>query len=194
MTASIAAIIWCAGIVLWTIIRFPHRKKAKKTSVVTDRRSSAETIALTACIVGLVGIPAVHLILRPFQFADYSFVPAMAWIGLLAMGTFLLMFHLSHKHLAKNWSVTLEIRKDHKLVDTGIYSKIRHPMYTSFWLWGIAQALLLPNWIAGFAGLVSVAWLYFSRIDNEEAMMRQQFGAEYDDYCSRTNRLTPKFF
>ena len=194
MTPTIAAIIWCAGIILWTVIRFPHRRKAKKTSVVADRRSPAETFALTACIVGLVGIPALHLLLKPFQFADYSFAPVLGWIGLTTMVAFLVMFHLSHKHLAKNWSVTLEIREDHKLVDTGIYSKIRHPMYTSFWLWGIAQALLLPNWIAGFAGLASVAWLYFSRIDNEEAMMRQQFGVEYDEYSLRTHRLVPKLF
>ena len=64
----------------------------------------------------------------------------------------------------------------------------------SFWLWGIAQALLIPNWVAGFSGIVAVAILYFSRIRNEEAMMRQQFGNAYDDYCKRTKRLVPKLF
>ena len=38
------------------------------------------------------------------------------------------------------------------LVTNGIYRRIRHPMYSAFWLWAIAQALLLPNWIAGPAG------------------------------------------
>ena len=110
------------------------------------------------------------------------------------MVAFLTIFHLSHKHLARNWSVSLEIRKDHQLVDTGLYRKIRHPMYTSFWLWAIAQFLLIPNWIAGLAGLVSIAVLYYSRVGAEEEMMRQQFGAEYDAYCERTYRLLPKIF
>ena len=67
-------------------------------------------------------------------------------------------------------------------------------MYTSFWLWGISQFLLLPNWIAGLSGLISVAVLYYGRVEAEEEMMRQQFGAEYDAYCARTYRLLPKIF
>ncbi len=194
MTTSAAALIWCFGIVIWTIIRLPHRRRAKRTAVVSDKKSLGEQLALSACIAGLVVIPAVHLVFKTFEFAEFTFYPVQGWIGALAMVTFLSMFHLSHKHLAKNWSVTLEIREGHKLVDTGVYSRIRHPMYTSFWLWGLAQALLIPNWIAGLAGVASVAWLYFSRIENEESLMREQFGADYDAYCSRTFRLVPKIF
>jgi protein-S-isoprenylcysteine O-methyltransferase Ste14 len=36
---------------------------------------------------------------------------------------------------------------------------------------GIAQALLLPNWIAGFAGLAGFAVLYFGGVAREERMM-----------------------
>ena len=110
------------------------------------------------------------------------------------MVAFLHMFYFSHKHLARNWSVTLEIRKNHELVDNGIYRLIRHPMYTSFWLWGLAQFLLIPNWIAGPAGLASVALLYFGRIEEEEKMMHEQFGEAYREYCNRTYRLWPKLF
>ena len=54
--------------------------------------------------------------------------------------------------LGRNWSITLEIRDSHRLVTDGLYRYVRHPMYTSFWLWAIAQALLIPNWIAGLQG------------------------------------------
>lgn len=192
MTESIAAIIWLAGIVVWTIIRWPYRKKARKTEVVTDRTSLAERTALALCIVGLVVLPAIHLATGLFEFANYGFQPHAAWLGTIAMLGFLVFFYFSHKHLARNWSVTLEIRKDHELVQHGVYRYIRHPMYTSFWLWGIAQALLIPNWIAGCAGVVSVAWLYFSRIDKEEAMMLSQFGEAYNEYKKRTGRLIPR--
>lgn len=193
MTPFIASLIWIAGIIVWTIIRIPHRRRARRRAVVAHRRSRSEQLALGLCIIGLVIIPFLHLSMNLFAVADYPFVPAFGWIGAIAMPGFLVMFHLSHKHLADNWSVTLEIRQDHKLVDHGVYSRIRHPMYTSFWLWGLAQALLIPNWIAGFAGLVSVAWLYFSRISHEEDMMRAQFGTLYDDYCQKTNRLWPRW-
>jgi hypothetical protein len=44
-------------------------------------------------------------------------------------------------------------------------------MYASMWLWGIGQALVLQNWIAGWAGLVSFAPLYLLRVPREEQMM-----------------------
>ena len=194
MTAATAAGIWAAGIVLWVIIRWPYRRKARRIETITDNRSQKETLLLGLTVVGLVIIPALQLITGVFSFANIAFSPFAASLGLVSMVAFLILFHLSHKHLAKNWSVSLEIRKDHELVDTGIYSKIRHPMYTSFWLWGIAQFLLIPNWVAGLSGLISVALLYYSRVEAEEEMMRQQFGAAYDAYCERTYRLLPKIF
>ncbi|EFL88806.1 protein-S-isoprenylcysteine O-methyltransferase [Ahrensia sp. R2A130] len=193
MNAEIASVIWCLSIVFWLVIRWPHRRRARKTKVVTDQRSRAEWIALTGCTVGLVVIPAFHLATGLLSFADYPFFMIQGILGSTAMIGFLVLFHLSHRDLARNWSVTLEIREDHKLVDHGVYARVRHPMYTSFWLWGLGQALLIPNWIAGLTGLAAVAWLYFSRVNKEEAMMQAQFGPEYDAYRKRTARLVPGF-
>ncbi|MCL6613199.1 MAG: hypothetical protein K6U03_01040 [Firmicutes bacterium] len=58
-----------------------------------------------------------------------------------------------------------------QLVTQGIYGTIRHPMYASQLLWGIAQALLLQNWIAGPAGLAAFLPLYLVRVPREERMM-----------------------
>ena len=89
----------------------------------------------------------------------------------------------------KNWSVSLEIRDEHQLVTDGLYRYVRHPMYSSFWLWAIAQFFLLPNWVAGLAGLIGVAILYFFRVGKEEAMMRGRFGEAYDQYsCAHRAR------
>lgn len=64
-------------------------------------------------------------------------------------------------------------------------------MYLSEIVKGIAQTLLLPNWIAGWSGLLSFLPLYFNRVPKEEAMMREHFGKEYEDYCARTPRVVP---
>ena len=194
MTPTIAACIWAIGVIAWLAIRIPRRRKAKRTKVVADRVTLTERATLGLCIVGLVIIPIIYLASDILDYANYNFSPWVALLGSLAMAVFVILFYLSHKQLDKNWSVTLEVREDHKLIDHGLYAHIRHPMYTSFWLWGIAQALLIPNWMAGLSGVVAVAILYFSRIQNEEAMMRQEFGADYDAYCKRTKRLVPKLF
>ncbi|MCY1383563.1 hypothetical protein D9M69_717040 [compost metagenome] len=67
-------------------------------------------------------------------------------------------------------------------------------MYTSFMLMGVGQALLLPNWVAGLAGLFGFALLFFLRVDKEERMMLEIFGIQYRDYMQRTKRIVPYLY
>ena len=193
MTPSLATAVWALSVVAWTAIRLPYRRRARRLRTVADRRSGREWTALGATIVGLVLLPAVWAVWpEPFRFAERPFVTWIAWVGAAVEALFVWLFYRSHRDLGCNWSVTLEIREDHRLVTEGIFARVRHPMYASFWCWALAQALLIPNWVAGLSGLVAIAWLYFTRIRDEEAMMRETFGAEYDRYCERTGRLWPR--
>jgi protein-S-isoprenylcysteine O-methyltransferase Ste14 len=117
-----------------------------------------------------------------------------AWLGLFFAIAALGMFHLTHRALGRNWSISLDVRENHELVTEGIYRRVRHPMYSAFWLWAIAQALLLPNWIAGFAGLVGFGILFFGRVAREERMMLERFGDSYRAYMARTGRVFPSMF
>jgi protein-S-isoprenylcysteine O-methyltransferase Ste14 len=65
-------------------------------------------------------------------------------------------------------------------------------MYLSLWLLVLAQAMILPNYVAGFSGLLPFGILYFLRVRNEEAMMVKHFGAQYEQYMKKTGRLLPK--
>jgi len=51
--------------------------------------------------------------------------------------------------------------------------------------------LLLPNWIAGFAGLAGFGILFFGRVAKEERMMLETFGNSYRAYMARTGRVVP---
>ena len=62
-------------------------------------------------------------------------------------------------------------------------------MYSAFWLWALAQALLLPNWIAGPSGLVGFGILFFLRVHHEEELMIETFGEDYRRYMARTSRI-----
>lgn len=192
MTPTLAIIIWAVGLVAWVVIRIPHQRRARKIKVVGDARSLTDRLALGTASIGLSLIPLIYVATGFPAVADYAFQPWLGWLGLVVELAFLWVFYASHRQLGKNWSVTLEIRNEHKLVTDGLYKYVRHPMYLSFWLWAVAQFLLLPNWFAGLAGLVGVAILYFYRVGQEEAMMRKAFGASYDEYAKRTGRIIPK--
>ena len=60
-------------------------------------------------------------------------------------------------------------------------------MYAAHLLWGIAQMLMLHNWIAGFAYLVTLIPRILVRIQNEERSM-----IEYTDYMAKTGAIFPK--
>ena len=65
-------------------------------------------------------------------------------------------------------------------------------MYLSIWLFSLAQALLLQNWLGGWSALVTFAPLYFVRTPREEALMCEHFGEDYRHYMGQTGRLLPR--
>ena len=187
-------IIWALMLVTWCAMRYPAMRRARRQKTRVDRRSTLDISLLVTCTFGLVVMPIVWRLGIFDGFADRGQGIVLVILGALTGIAFLWLFRRSHKDLGKNWSVTLEVREGHQLVTQGVYAHVRHPMYASFLLWGITQALLIPNWIAGLAGLVAVMALYAVRQSREEAMMRDTFGADYDAYCARTKRLVPGVF
>jgi protein-S-isoprenylcysteine O-methyltransferase Ste14 len=194
LLAVVGKIVWALGIVAWYVIRYPFERKAKPLRVVGSSRSLSERIGLVSATAGLGVVPAFYVITGAPRWANY---PPRAWavvIGTIVYAAALWLFRRSHKDLGKNWSITLEIRDQHRLVANGVYALVRHPMYSAFWLMGLGQAFLLPNWIAGLAGLVGFAVLFFLRVGKEERMMIETFGEEYRAYMGRTKRIIPHVY
>lgn len=179
------------GIVAWYVIRYRFARRAKRVRVISSGRSLSETIGLGMALFGLAILPGFYVATGIPAWADHPASPWAVAVGALIFASALWVFRRSHKDLGRNWSITLEIREQHKLVCSGLYAVIRHPMYTSFLLMGLGQALLLSNWVAGLSGLIGFAVLFFLRVDKEERMMLQNFGAEYRAYMDRTKRIIP---
>jgi protein-S-isoprenylcysteine O-methyltransferase Ste14 len=191
MTLTLAKATYILLAIAWYVIRYPHARRARRTPVIRSRRDYRETALLLVSLTGLGILPFVYVATGFPHFAERPFSPAPAWLGVLLAGAAIALFYATHRALGRNWSVSLDVREGHKLVTDGIYRQVRHPMYTAFWLWAAAQALLLPNWVAGLAGFVGFGILYFARVGREEQMMLESFGEPYRNYMRRTKRIIP---
>ncbi|HZP79717.1 MAG TPA: protein-S-isoprenylcysteine O-methyltransferase [Pseudolabrys sp.] len=189
-----AEIIWVVGIIGWYVIRHPFVRRSKKTAVKTSLMDLREWVLLVSASLGLSVIPLIYVIADEPRIFERPFAQWPAWLGTAVMIGALWLFRRSHKDLGRNWSATLKLREQHGLVTGGVYSQVRHPMYSSFFLLGVAQLLLLPNWFAGAVGLIGAALLFVFRIQREEAMMLESFGDDYRAYMARTARIIPRVF
>ena len=118
---------------------------------------------------------------------------ATRWVGvaLFTIGCVLRLWPVFV--LGKRFSGLVAIQQDHTLATSGIYGAIRNPSYLGLLITGIGWALAFRSLIGVLLTAVLVPPL-IARIRAEEALLRSQFGAEYDAYCARTSRLIPGLY
>jgi protein-S-isoprenylcysteine O-methyltransferase Ste14 len=188
--------VFLAGIIAAEIIRFPHqqrsRRERRQKRAADDRTRRGDFALDMLAFAGMEIIPIVYIFSSWLDFADYALPLWANWFGVVVLGLSLVLLWRAHRDLGQAWTSTVEIADGHALVTSGVYSAVRHPIYSSLWLWGLAQALLLPNWIAGFAGLVLFIPLYLTRVPREEQLMLDHYGDEYRAYMGRTGRVIPR--
>ncbi len=116
-----------------------------------------------------------------------SRTPGIAWPATRVAGACLLLasfawIAIARVQLGRAFSVTAQARQ---LVTTGLYKRIRNPIYfaSPFVLLGIA--LVIERWLP-LLMLIVIIPLQVVRARREEAVLRAAFGADYDEYRSRT--------
>lgn len=189
---AFSKLAWALGVAAWFVMRLPFERKARRMKVADARHRTAREMALLSIsTLGLGIVPAVYAATGFPRALSYAPSVMQVAAGVCVFLAALWLFRRTHTQLGRYWSVTLEIKDSHELITTGVYRAVRHPMYSAFFLWALAQALLLPNLVAGLSGLVGFGILFFFRVGREEQMMREAFGAQYDAYMARTKRIIP---
>ena len=190
MDAWIAKAVVLAATVVMMAIRAPHGRRSRSVKVARSHKTPVETLLLVLAWVGFF-VPLIWVFSPAFSFAEYPLRSGPLVAGLTSLAIGLWLFFRSHADLGTNWSVTLELRQEHRLITQGVYRAIRHPMYSALTLYSVGQALLIPNWVAGFSNVITLTVLIALRLGAEEKMMAEQFGDEYAAYSARTKRLVP---
>ena len=185
-------VVFAVGFVVYCVTRGVYERRAKGHERTGRRGGGVEILLFALMGVGAMLLPVLHLVTPWLSFAEYDLPEAVPWCGAAVMVAGLWLFHRSHADLGVNWSVTLELRKEHELVTQGVYRRIRHPMYAAIWLFSPGQGMLLANWLAGWSACAAFAAMYLVRLPREERMMEEAFGDSWRDYARRTGRIFPR--
>ncbi|WP_026525227.1 methyltransferase family protein [Butyrivibrio sp. MB2005] len=114
------------------------------------------------------------------------------WIAYAATAVFLLGYLLYAEVLRENayLSRIVEVQENQKVIDTGLYGIVRHPMYSSTLLLFLSMPLVLGSVISFVIMLVYIP-IIAKRIRNEEQVLEQGL-AGYSDYRKRVkHKLIP---
>jgi len=74
-----------------------------------------------------------------------------------------------------------------KIVDTGVYSVVRHPQYVTFILWALSGMLLFQHWLIILVGVPVIPLTYIDLIKADNACI-ERFGEDYEVYMKKVPR------
>ena len=138
---------------------------------------------------GLMFIGAFVLAGLDFRFG-WTNVPA--WVVILAAVILLASYGMYGEVMRENayLSRTVEVQENQKVIDTGLYGVIRHPMYTATIFLFLAIPVVLGSWIA-FAVMLLYPAAIIARIGNEEKVLEEGLQG-YTEYKKKVKyRLVP---
>jgi protein-S-isoprenylcysteine O-methyltransferase Ste14 len=115
----------------------------------------------------------------------------MAWVGVGLTWAGIGIALWARWHLGQYWSARITIKEDHKLIRTGPYARLRHPIYTGLDLAAIGSAITIDEWKC-VVGVCLIVIGYWIKARKEERMLTTQFGEAFSEHCRDTGFLLPK--
>lgn len=166
----------------WIVVRNIDRPRSKSRRLRSAIGVALQAIGFAAAAIGFA---------KPELpwWAPYSIVSTI--LVILLGATSVALFLAAAATMGKNWSIIARTRDDHQLVRTGPFAIVRHPIYLALLLYLISIAAALGHW----QQLLFAMPLYLAgtvtRIRDEEALLRAQFGQEHARYVREVPALIP---
>jgi len=186
-----------AVIILFTSIgisSYFRRKADKDTGEKISRKVDGSVLMTVIKIGGLVLwlSPLVYLINPHWMAWSKIGLPEwVRWIGVSIGVLCIALIYWLFSSIGSGITPTSATRKEHKLVTSGPYRWVRHPLYTVGSSMFISFGLMADNWFIAMLGALTFMIMAI-RTPKEEAKLIEKFGDEYREYMKRTGRYLPK--
>lgn len=128
------------------------------------------------------------------SFLARRFVPLSSALMIVAFGAALLGLLIAiwaRVHLGRYWSDKVVLQEDHRLIRTGPYASMRHPIYSGVLL-GVAGTAVVLGEVRGLIAFCILLLNYTIKARREEHILGQQFGHEFSLHRQRAGFLLPR--
>ena len=169
---TVALLLMLTSFVYWQISgRMADKEKPKLKSKTLLQRIKSFIVFLWEI---LIGIQLLGMSILPFP--NLFFIKLVGFLSIIG----------------SNWTHAAEyqIKKNHELVTTGIYSYIRHPIYTGFFLMIVGAELIVGSYLF-FLFFVGLIFIHLFQARKEEKILLEKFGMRYRIYMKKTKMFIP---
>jgi protein-S-isoprenylcysteine O-methyltransferase Ste14 len=175
---------WIVFVAYWAIGALKTRRTERKETFVSR---------YGILFLEIVGFALLFLDEAEIGFLGHQVIPrtyAVAITGVAFTWAGIALALWARWHLGQYWSARVTIKEDHKLIRTGPYSRLRHPIYSGLDLAALGSAMTIDQWRC-VAGICLIVLGYWIKAKKEEAMLTAQFGADFDEHRKHTGFLLP---
>jgi protein-S-isoprenylcysteine O-methyltransferase Ste14 len=177
-------VLWVAWVVSWILASWWQSRPEKRAGA---RAELGYRLVILAGV-WLLAIPARR---NPGWLRLWHVTVGEAWVGVVVVAIGIAFAWWARLRLGRLWSATVTRKADHRVVESGPYGIVRHPIYTGLLLALIATAVVqgtVPALMA--AVLLTIGFWMKARL--EERWLRQELGSDaYDAYRRRVPMLVP---
>jgi len=178
--------LWYVFVAYWTISAW-RVKRSKAVEKFGDRLATI--------------LPMVVVFLLLFEDAlrigplRWRFVPARPWVswgGVCLTGLGIAAAIWARYCLGQYWSARVTLKQEHRLIQSGPYAYVRHPIYSGMLVAAIGTALVVGEW-RGVLAITLMQATHARKAAREEALLAGEFGKEYEEYRRHTGALFPRW-
>jgi len=184
ITDHLIEILWLAWAGYWLLSSF-SASAPKRVQNPANRMVYRLKMALAAALLLFPGLSFGWLGLGLFPWS-----PAIYWVAVALVACGLGFACWARIHLGEYWSGHVTLKPGHRLIRTGPYAIVRHPIYTGLLLAFVGSALAADR-VAGIVSLAILLYATLPKIRLEEAWLTEEFGDEYRRYRREVKGLVP---
>ncbi|MGJ9385134.1 methyltransferase family protein [Salipaludibacillus sp. CF4.18] len=184
---SIADVIFASATILW-IAEFIIFKNRHSQNDKNQNKTSFPWILFSIMFVILSSILS-----REYAVLHRD-VAILSWIGVVVYSCGIFLRYWGMHKLGIQFTRNVTVQQGDRIISTGPFSLLRHPLYTGLFLTMIGVSLYTGSLLGLIFTFLLFLPILINRISLEETMLLKAFGQEYEQWCKRRYRLLPYIY